>query len=145
MTSEIQLIQKPLGQEKWEGLLRNKWPFSFLVHMKSKFWWYFSTSKYDLSKILLIFSRMVYFYLHQGQHLKPILDNICPVRAKKMKYFAVTLNTLTESHMYFFTAIRKYHWSTGLFITDLSLSYSYAKIRVVLQKRSFLNSKIQFP
>lgn len=46
---------------------------------------------------------MMYFYLPQGQHLKPTLDNICPVMDKKKKYFVVTLNTLTDSlHVFFF-------------------------------------------
>lgn len=57
---------------------------------------------YELPKILFIFSRMVYLHLHQGEHLKYTLENICPVGQKKMKYFTVTLDTLTESLQVFF-------------------------------------------
>lgn len=58
---EIQMNKKLFRQKKWKGLLGSKHPV--LVHIKSKFWWYFSTSKYDLPKTLLIFLKNGIFLL----------------------------------------------------------------------------------
>lgn len=98
----MQVNQQQFGQVKYEGLLRSKRPTSFLLHIKEVNSDSFLVLQCIIFQRSCLFSQEWLVHLHQGQHLKYTLDNICPVGQKRMKHFTVTLNTLTESPQVFF-------------------------------------------
>lgn len=103
-------IRRSLGRKNWKEYAEAN---MFYLTYK-KFWKYFSSSKYDLWNILLIFSTMIYFHLHQGQHLKSTLDTIHPIGEERTKRFAVTLNTVTDSQNIFLFLIKVRHYNISL-------------------------------